>query len=46
MKKLIIMLLCISIIATLVGCSQQTAHEPQETTELINGTFEGTAAGM
>jgi len=34
------------MIATLVGCAQQTAQEPQETTELINGTFEGTAAGM
>ncbi|SNS91581.1 flavocytochrome c [Anaerovirgula multivorans] len=39
MKKIITMLLCICMIATLVGCTQ-------ETVTLINGTFEGTAAGM
>ena len=53
MKKTIALLLCVLLVATLfVGCATEQPPAPveeappEESAEAINGTFEGTAAGM
>ncbi|GAB6087137.1 FAD-dependent oxidoreductase [Alkaliphilus crotonatoxidans] len=44
MKKILITLLCICMMLSLVGCTQDSNNPTPEA--LINGTFEGTASGM
>lgn len=51
-KRYISFLLCICMIASFVGCAQQTEapnnadQSNEEQVELINGSFEGSASGM
>lgn len=51
-KKFVSVFLCICMIVSIVGCTQQTeapanTEKPvEEKSELVNGSFEGTAGGM